>query len=131
LAGSKHLSKPTERAPDLSASLTRLILLPYAVRADLGLVERVVLRTRRTVISAASASPIVHDCPGETAGEQRKPLRRKLDCSRFKDRPSGRHLPGGTYCAVSRVVSQMPTGRVCGAARGDDRVHGCWPSGSV
>jgi hypothetical protein len=46
----KHLSKPTERAPDLSASLTRLILLPYAVRADLGLVERVervVLRTRR------------------------------------------------------------------------------------
>jgi hypothetical protein len=63
LAGSKHLSKPTERAPDLSASLTRLILLPYAVRADLGLVERVVLRTRRTVISGASASPIVHDCP--------------------------------------------------------------------
>jgi hypothetical protein len=44
----------------------------------------VVLRTRRTVISAASASPIVHDCPGDTAGEQRKPLRRKLDCSRFK-----------------------------------------------
>jgi hypothetical protein len=84
-----------------------------------------------TVISAASASPIVHDCPGDTAGEQRKPLRRKLDCSRFKDRPSGRHLPGGTYCAVSRVVSQMPTGRVCGAARGGDRVHGCWPSGSV
>lgn len=84
MAGSKHLSKPTERAPDLSASLTRLILLPYAVRADLGLVERVVLRTRRTVISGASASPIVHDCPGDTAGEQRKPLRRKLDCSRFK-----------------------------------------------
>jgi hypothetical protein len=132
LAGSKHLSKPTERAPDLSASLTRLILLPYVVRADLGLVERVervVLRTRRTVISAASASPIVHDCPGDTAGEQRKPLRRKLDCSRFKDRPSGRHLPGGTYCTVSRVVSQMPTGRVCGAARGGDRVHGCCRAG--